>query len=288
MNIRTRTGWIDYVYQSFRQTLHTVNREPSLPTEIRKPRPSGCIELTAGNEFAQRHLDLPGLEAHVIARPSGSREGGDLYALFSCAGERIARIVLADCVGHGFDAGQIAAHVHKLLHQFRDISDNSRLLAALNDEFTLTGQSPGVPLRLSTVVTATFDRDTGEFNYAYAAHPRMMLWRVRDRRWWTLGEGLDGPPIGFICGELYVQQSIRVERGDIVLIYSDGATDVFSEDGTFLGQKGLLQALYETMVALTPAASLAAFGESLVRAISRFHGSDDLADDLTLLTLRRP
>jgi serine phosphatase RsbU (regulator of sigma subunit) len=224
----------------------------------------------------------------VIARPSGSTEGGDLYALFSCAGERVARIVLADCVGHGFDASQIAAHVHKLIHQFRDIPDSSRLLAALNDEFTVTGQTPGGPLRLSTVVTATFHRDSGEFNYAYAGHPRMMLWRVRDRRWWTLGEGLEGPPIGFICGELYIQQSIRMERGDIVLAFSDGATDVFSEDGRFLGHKGLLHAASESMAALPPAVSLTTLGESLARAISRFHGSDDLSDDFTLLTLRRP
>ena len=59
-----------------------------------------CVELWAGNDRSQRHVELVGLEGHVISFPSGAREGGDLYALFSCAGEREARIVLADCVGH--------------------------------------------------------------------------------------------------------------------------------------------------------------------------------------------
>src|SRR2546425_8136856 len=42
------------------------------------------------------------------------------------------------------------------LHDALPIS--AGLLTALNDDFTLSGQSPGAPLRLTTVVTATFDR----------------------------------------------------------------------------------------------------------------------------------
>src|SRR5258708_3146127 len=64
-------------------------------------KPFGCVELWAGNERTHRHLELVGLEGDVISLPSGAREGGDLYALFSCAGEEAARIVLADCVCHG-------------------------------------------------------------------------------------------------------------------------------------------------------------------------------------------
>jgi len=69
----------------------------------------------------------------------------------------------------------------------------------------------------------------------------MILWRARERHWYPLGKGLDGPPIGFIAGEFYTQQSIRIEPGDILLIFSDGATDVFSLDGRFLGAEGFME-----------------------------------------------
>ena len=36
-------------------------------------RPFGCMELWAGNEKAHRSLELAGLEADVIAVPSGRR-----------------------------------------------------------------------------------------------------------------------------------------------------------------------------------------------------------------------
>jgi sigma-B regulation protein RsbU (phosphoserine phosphatase) len=261
--------------------------EAPLDCPATKENPFGCVELWAGNELAHRHVELAGLEGDVIAVPSDGKKGGDLYALFSCGAERAARIVLADSVGHGFAASLIAAHVHKLIHQFRGVQDSSQLLTALNDEFTLARQPSNAPLRLTTVVTATFDRDTGELNYAYAAHPRMILWRVWERNLYALGDGLEGLPIGFIAGEFYTQQSVRIEPGDILLIFSDGATDVFSPDGRFLGSEGFSRLVNQTITTIGPQVSLHAFAESLVDAIRSFHGSHAFTDDLTLLTLRR-
>src|SRR5712692_10058159 len=135
-------------------------------------RPFGCMELWAGNERAHRSLELAGLEGDVIAVPSGAESGGDLAAVFSCS-DNVARVVLADCVGHGYVASGVARHVHHLLHKFQDIRDTAGLLGALNDEFTLSNEKAEGPLRLTTVVTGTYDGTTGEFNFAYAAHPRM-------------------------------------------------------------------------------------------------------------------
>jgi serine phosphatase RsbU (regulator of sigma subunit) len=245
------------------------------------------VELWAGNERAHRHVELAGLQGDVIALPSGASEGGDLFALFSCGAARAARIVLADCVGHGFSASGVAGHIHQLLHKFRDIRDTAGLLAALNDEFTLSRQSPSGPLRLTTVVTATFDRDTGEFNFAYAAHPRMLHWRDGEACWRPLGEGLEGFPLGFIANETYSQQSVRLEPGDIVLAFSDAVIEVESPQGEQLTAEGFLDIARETLTRLSKPPALHGFAEALVGAIRRYHGGSEFEDDLTLLTLRR-
>ena len=265
-----------------------MKKEDQISTTMTPTGNFGCVELWAGNDRAHRHVELVGLEGHVVSLPSGAREGGDLYALFSCGGEQAARIVLADCIGHGYEASRIAAYIHGLIHQHRDIRDNSRLLNALNDEVMLPGQSPDAPLRLSTIITATYDRLTGEFNFAYAAHPRILLWRARYRRWDALGEGLEGLPIGAFTGSLYTQQSIRIEPGDIILMFSDGATEVFSPDDEMLTAEGFLELAGTTLEKLSSDFSLQLFVEALVEAIRLFHGKEDLEDDLTLLTLRRP
>lgn len=250
-------------------------------------RPFGCMELWAGNERAHRSLELAGLESDVIAVPAGGEKGGDLSAVFSCS-DNVARIVLADCVGHGYTASGVARHVHDLLHKFQDIRDTAGLLAALNDAFTLSNDKSDGPLRLTTVVTGTFDGTTGEFNFAYAAHPRMLLWRAQQRRFLELGEGLEGFPLGFITGETYSQQSVRLNQGDMILAFSDGATEVHSPTGEQLTAKGFLELAGETLNTLPQPVSLHDFSEALLGSVHHFRGATgELEDDVTLLSLRR-
>jgi len=260
-------------------------RVPSKPGDGPE-RYSSCLELWAEHELAHRTVEFAGLEAAVIGLPCGDQEGGDLCALFSC-GTGHARVVLADCIGHGFAASRVATHVHRMLQNFRELRNSSALLEALNDEFTLHGQEQHGPLRLTTLVTATYDSNTGEFNFAYAAHPRMLLWRNRESRWFPIGESLVGLPIGFIAGENYVEQSIRMQEGDIVLVFSDGVTEVFSREGAELGPEGFLELAGETMPAMAKPVVLDELVQALIAKIRQFHGGQEFDDDLTLLALRR-
>lgn len=249
-------------------------------------RPFGCMELWAGNERAHRSLELAGLEADVIAVPSGSDSGGDLSAVFSCS-DNIARIVLADCVGHGYIASGVARHVHHLLHKHQDIRDTAALLAALNDEFTLQTEDSQGPLRLTTVVTGTFDGATGEFNFAYAAHPRMLLWRAQEKRFLQIGDGLENLPLGFVTGELYSEQSICLRPGDMILAFSDGATEVRSPAGEPLTPTGFQLLAQAALRSRLAPMRLPDFSAALLEAVQHYRGGGELEDDITLLTLRR-
>jgi phosphoserine phosphatase RsbU/P len=249
-------------------------------------RPFGCMELWAGNERAHRSLELAGLEADVIAVPSGADRGGDLSAVFSCS-DNIARVVLADCVGHGYVASGVARHIHRLLHKFQDTRDTARLLASLNDEFTLNTEGSDGPLRMTTVVTGTFDGSTGEFSFAYAAHPRMLLWSARDRKFHQIGDGLENFPLGYITGEQYSEQSVRLTPGDMILAFSDGATEVQSPSGEQLTAPGFLQFATETLAKFPHPAALPQFSKALLDGIHGYRGRTELDDDITLLTLRR-
>ena len=249
--------------------------------------PFVCTELYAGNERAHRQVQLPGLEADVTALPSDGREGGDLYALFSCGAERYARMVLADAVGHGFTASGVAAHIHGLLHEYRDVQDVAGLLRALSSTFH-SRETPDSPLRLATVVTANYDRETGEFNFAYAAHPRMLIWRARDADWYTLGEGLDGLPLGVIAGERYSQASARLDPGDMVMAFSDAVTEVKSPEGDELTAEGFRGLAQCAAAGLDPDAPIAELPKRLLAALDRYQQAEQFEDDLTLLVLRRP
>ncbi len=249
-------------------------------------RPFGCMELWAGNEKAHRSIELAGLEADVIAVPSGAESGGDLSAVFSCS-DNIARVVLADCVGHGYSASGVARHIHRLLHKFQDIRDTAGLLASLNDEFTLNTENSDGPLKMTTVVTGTFDGGTGEFNFAYAAHPRMLLWRAGEAKFHQIGDGMENFPLGYITGEQYNEQSVRLDPGDMILAFSDGATEVQSPAGEQLSATGFLDFAAATLAKLPQPLALPVFSSSLLAGIHEYRGRTELDDDITLLTLRR-
>ena len=222
----------------------------------------------------------------MFALPSEGREGGDLYALFSCGADRFARVVLADAVGHGFTASAVAAHIHGLLHEYSDVQDIAGLLGALSRTFQ-SRELPGSPLRLATVVTANYDRVSGEFNFAYAAHPRMLLWRARESDWIPLGDGLDGLPLGVIAGEGYSQASVRLEPGDMVMAFSDAVTEVKSPRGEQLTAEGFVDVARTTVSRLPRETPLPDVSASLLQAVSGYQGSTRFEDDLTLLLLKR-
>jgi serine phosphatase RsbU (regulator of sigma subunit) len=93
--------------------------------------------------------------------------------------------------------------------------------------------------------------------------------------------------LGLITGEQYNEQSIKLNTGDMILAFSDGATEVHSPDGEELTAKGFLKFAERTMRQLPRPLALPAFSEALLNGIQQYRGNVELEDDITLLTLRR-
>ena len=103
-----------------------------------------------------------------------------------------------------------------------------------------------------------------------------------------LGEGLEGFPLGFITGEIYNQQSVRLNHGDMILAFSDGATEVRSPVGEQLTSKGFLGLAESTVRKLPQPLVLHDFSRVLLENVHLYRGQEgELEDDITLLSLRR-
>src|SRR5256884_8611922 len=137
-------------------------------------RPFGCMALWAGSERAHRSLELAGLESDVIAVPSDGDKGGDLSAVFSCT-DNLARVVLADCVGHGYTASGVARHVHHLLHKFQDVRDTAGLLGAPQDAPLPSTQKIKRPPPPPTGGSRRFYPTSGGVQFTSPARPRIPL-----------------------------------------------------------------------------------------------------------------
>ena len=80
---------------------------------------------------------------------------------------------------------------------------------------------------------------------------------------------------------------MRLDPGDMVLAFSDGATEVQSPDGVQLSPTGFLDFAHSTLTKLPAPRPLPDFSKSLLAGIHEYRGHSELDDDITLLTLRR-
>jgi sigma-B regulation protein RsbU (phosphoserine phosphatase) len=90
-----------------------------------------------------------------------------------------------------------------------------------------------------------------------------------------------GPGLGMFEEAAFEVKSVRLKEGDILLIYSDGVTDVQNDKGEMFGEenfKGLLK-----HKALTAESLL----DHIVLSLRNFIGEIPQYDDITLLAVRK-
>ncbi|MEV8507129.1 SpoIIE family protein phosphatase [Actinoplanes sp. NPDC051475] len=163
-------------------------------------------------------LMLPGLEATVGYLPAEKavRVGGDWYHAQPLPDGQ-ALLAVGDVAGHGLEAASGMAHLRFALVAWLSIGihDPGVLLAHMNRlcvELGITG----------TAVVARHDPATGMLSWARAGHLPPLLSRA------GTSTELPRPPgllLGADVGAGYPVVCARLERGDLVLLYTDGLVE---------------------------------------------------------------
>jgi sigma-B regulation protein RsbU (phosphoserine phosphatase) len=93
----------------------------------------------------------------------------------------------------------------------------------------------------------------------------------------TLNDG--GPVFGVFPEERYAQSDVQLQRGDALVLFTDGVTEVRNDDGEEFGEERLEQLLMSRKF------SAAELREQVMSAITEF-GGGNFEDDVTLLVLK--
>ena len=132
-----------------------------------------------------------------------------------------------------------------------------------------------------TACYAVLDPDAGRIDYALAGHPLPTLVRASTGAVTEFGVP-DGPPLGISKAVSYRRQSVSLEPGDALVIYTDGMTEARPPGGELLEEEGVLRALES---ASGPGAD-ALLARLIDRMRSHLAGSPN-DDDVTILVVRR-
>jgi serine phosphatase RsbU (regulator of sigma subunit) len=182
-------------------------------------------------EVIQRSLlphEVPRLHdvsLHTLYRP-GRSIGGDLFDVV-VVNDRYLVLVIADAAGHGVSAAMISM---LFKHRLRLRDDDGRpyrpceALGRLNDAMQADKPAPGV---FVTALVCLFDMQSRQLVVASAGHPPLIVAR---RAGGTELIPHTGPALGLYADASFGERSVALERGDRVLLYTDGLFDSASAD----------------------------------------------------------
>ena len=131
-----------------------------------------------------------------------------------------------------------------------------------------------------TVLYAVYNPETGEFTYASGGHDAPLL--IRPDGTTELLPLTGGIALGIIPDVEYKQNTITIDPGETLVLYTDGVTEAMNNEGEQFG----IQRLHEVFQNSIPADSDEA-AEMIFDAVSTFAGGAAQSDDITCLTLRR-
>jgi len=217
----------------------------------------------------------PGADVAGFSRPANT-VGGDFYEILPLGDGRLVMAV-GDVAGKGSPAALLMA---LLLAMMRTLTDErlepAELIARLNVQ--VCRQAPGN--RFITLFYALFDMNTGLLAYVNAGHTPPLLLRTGGGTE-RLHEG--GVALGLFEQSAYGAGRALLEPGDLLAVYSDGITEAENPEGRPFDERGL-----EDVLTAERHNNIAAIGSAVAKAVEIYTADTRLADDLTLLLLRRP
>lgn len=235
-------------------------------------------ELEVARELQDELLphNLPVVPGYLFAHSyrTANEVGGDYYDLTLLPDGRLS-LMVGDASGHGMAAGLVMAIANATLQTALDLDPHpERVLALLNRTLCRTGTKRTFMSVFYSVLTP----ETGEVEYVCAGHPFPLLRRA-DGSVEELGCG--GFPLGIREPLDFVRQTVQLNPGDLLMLYTDGLPEA-------LDAQGKAAFGYERVEAvMTLGGSPQSVHDGILQSFDRHVGDEPLRDDLTLLVVAR-
>ena len=228
---------------------------------------------------------LSGWDLQVKWRPA-RQVGGDFYDFFKLPDGRLG-LVIADAADKGIPASLFMTLVRTLVRAtVRDLASPAYVLRRVNN-LIVPDATGGM---FVTLAYAVLELKTGELTIANAGH-NPPLW-IRRRNGQIEDIQRTGMALGVFEDTLIEERTIQLEKGDFLIMYTDGVTDAFSPQGEAFGDGRLRQSIEEALQSIASTEDSARpDSQQMLDAIDQnvlaFVADAVPSDDLTLLVLKR-
>lgn len=198
--------------------------------------------------------------------------GGDFFDYLDFGGKALG-FTLGDVAGKGPPAALLSALMQGMFASHVTGVDGTAGLVTVANQVLC---KRGIESRFVTLMFGILDAD-GTLTYTNAGHnPPFVVGPSGVRR---LEEG--GPVVGLLEFAPYCQETVKLQAGDTIVVFSDGVSEAMNAEGDELGDDRLLAAIE---AAATPSAE--GLVAHIFAAVSEFTRGTAQGDDITAMVIR--
>lgn len=221
--------------------------------------------------------NISGLEIAAKTRPA-SEIGGDAYNFYERDGRHF--MYIGDSTGHGVPAGLIMIMVDVLMDTFIEITDT------LTDMLTQINRflKPNLrPTMFMTIILLEWLPSKKQFNWVGAGHEYLIHVKPKTDTINSIAAG--GIALGMLEDNrpLTKEQSLQLEEGDFLILFTDGITEAKNVTGEIYGMKRLEELIRLHTKEDTSASEVF---DRVAVDVSRFMEGHKQEDDMTLIVFK--
>jgi sigma-B regulation protein RsbU (phosphoserine phosphatase) len=260
------------------QAAVAVEQARLLRMQEREARVQRQVELAADVQrrmLPRRIPQVPRLDIAARYQPTFAL-GGDFYDFIEL-GQNLG-IAIGDVVGKGIAAALLMSAVRASLRaHVQDVYHIDEVFHRVNAALcrdTLDNE-------FATLWYGVIDTERLRVTYCAAGHEPPLVFRTGKID--ELAEG--GMAVGIDPTQTYQRGTYDLAPGDVILAYTDGATDVANFEGKKFGKKRLREAV-QGLLSREPAAPAARIVEQVFWELRQFGGILERPDDQTVVVVR--
>ncbi|MGH7493533.1 MAG: SpoIIE family protein phosphatase [bacterium] len=243
-------------------------------------------ELAIARQIQQRLLpkDAPKLNNYELAALNipTHQVGGDYFDYFPIDAHRYV-LTIADVSGKGVPAALLMSNLHATLHAMMSADVPLEQIVARINNFVYANTTYD---KFITFFVGVLDMQANTFTYVngghnppYYFHPDPSSGEPCQFR--LLDQG--GLLLGMFPGAAYQVETLHLQPGDWLLMYTDGVSEAMRADEEEFSEKRIEEAIRYRLT--QPACTASAMIDTITTAVKSFTAGQPQSDDITLLAL---
>jgi phosphoserine phosphatase RsbU/P len=200
---------------------------------------------------------------------------GDYYDIILARRDRIA-LIIADVAGKGIQSSMVMIMLRSILH----LVTNTTKTAGTILDWVNKGITGKIDMdHYATVSFVSYEPESHSLEYASAGHQPMLLWHAETGTMETIRQKTD--PIGVERSSVYTDKTLTVQKGDIIILYTDGLIETLNQEGRQYGTDNLVKVISENCEK-----SAKDIATDVKHNLQAFTGTASIHDDQTLVVMK--